>query len=47
MSRFLISNEVAELLPCMQVVVVIAQGLDNSGDNAKVAAHVQVCTSVW
>lgn len=42
MSRFLISSEVAELLPRMQVVVVIARGLDNSSENPGVAAHAQV-----
>lgn len=42
MSKFIISNEVAELLPYMQVVIVIAKGLDNSVEIPRVAAHVQV-----
>ncbi|CAJ2510303.1 Uu.00g050060.m01.CDS01 [Anthostomella pinea] len=41
MSKFLISSEVAELLPRMQVVVVSVKGLDNSGGKPNVAAHVQ------
>ncbi|KAH9985938.1 hypothetical protein F4779DRAFT_632466 [Xylariaceae sp. FL0662B] len=41
MSRFLLSSEVADLLPRMQVVVVIARGLENSAENVPVSAHVQ------
>ncbi|KAH8197305.1 hypothetical protein TruAng_008509 [Truncatella angustata] len=41
MSKFIVSSEVAELLPRMQVVVVIAKGLVNSGENPNTAAHVQ------
>ncbi|KAI0192415.1 B3/4 domain-containing protein [Astrocystis sublimbata] len=41
MSRFLISSDVAALLPHMQVVVVTARGIDNSAENPKIAAHVQ------
>ena len=42
MARFLISNEVAELLPRMQIVVVTARGIDNAAPNPGVAAQVQV-----
>jgi len=41
MAKFLVSSEVAELLPRMQVVVVVAKGLDNHGPNAAVSAHVE------
>ncbi|KAJ5122753.1 uncharacterized protein N7443_002852 [Penicillium atrosanguineum] len=41
MATFKIANEVAELLPKMQVVVVTAKGLENRTANPKIASHVQ------
>ena len=43
MARFIISQDVAQLLPKMQVVIVVAYGLDNSGTNAEVNKFAEVC----
>jgi hypothetical protein len=42
MTTFKISSEVAELLPSLQVVVVVAKGLDNRTVNPNIATHAQV-----
>lgn len=45
MNRFIISEDVANLLPRMQVVVVTARNIDNSPPNDNVAAYSKVRSS--
>ena len=42
MARFIIAQDVAQLLPKMQVVIVVAFGLDKSGTNAEVNKFAEV-----
>jgi hypothetical protein len=42
MTQFKISSEVADLLPALQVVVVVAKGLDNRTANTNITSHIQV-----
>ncbi|KAJ5663021.1 hypothetical protein N7507_003752 [Penicillium longicatenatum] len=41
MTQFKISSEVADLLPALQVVVVVAKGLDNRTANTNITSHIQ------
>lgn len=43
MARFIVAQDVAQLLPKMQVVIVVAYGLDNSGTNTEVNKFAEVC----
>ena len=45
MDQFSIAQDVAKLLPNMQVVVVTAYNLDNTGTNAQVAEFAEVRVS--
>ena len=45
MDRFSIAQDVANLLPNMQVVIVAAYNLNNNGTNAQVAKFAEVRVS--
>jgi len=45
MARFIINEDVAKLLPELQVVVVTCQQVDNKSSNAKVTEYAEVAHS--